>query len=72
MLALVPWLLEPKVISRQPFYLQSRKVQTLQKKFHPTRPAIRNKINQSEIDATNTDLDDIVCQRHGKHEADLC
>jgi DNA polymerase gamma 1 len=67
MRAAASWVLEPKVISRQPFYLQSRKVQTLQKKFYPTRPAIRNNISQSEVETG--ELDDIVRQRHGEHES---
>ena len=67
-----PWALKPKVFSGQPFYLQSRKVQTLQKKFYPARTAIRNNINQSGVDATATgDLDGIVRQRHGEQESKL-
>jgi hypothetical protein len=64
MLSSVPWVSEAKVISRQPFYLQSRKVQTLQKKFYPTRTALRHNINHPEVDATDND---IVRERHGKH-----
>ena len=65
-----PWVLKTKVFFRQPFYLQSRTVQTLQKKSYPTRTAIRNNIDQSGVDATATgDLDGIVRQRHGEQES---
>jgi len=61
-----PWVLEPRIISRQPFYLQRRNVQTLQKKLYPTRTTMRN---QSEVDATDIrDPDDLVRQRHGELE----
>jgi len=67
-----PWVLEPRVVSRQPFYLQRRKAQTLQKKLYPTRTAIRNNINQSEVNATNIgDPDDLLRQRHGELELNL-
>jgi hypothetical protein len=69
MLAASPWVLQPKAISRQPFYLQRRKVQTLQKKFYPT--VIRSNIdNLSQVDASDIGgPQDIARERHGEHQS---
>lgn len=61
---MIAWVFEPKFICRRPFYLQSRKVQTLQKKSYPTRSTPRV---ASEVDGSDTRvLDDLIRQRHGK------
>lgn len=63
MLTAVSWV---GAVTRKPFHLQSRNVQTFQKKIYETSTVIRNNITLSEGDLTDTD--DTIPPRHGKRE----